>query len=317
MKSPAPNGPTTPSSLYRAEFWRLALFSVRVLPPSTCGWLSKIFLSAYLSVARRRREVVIQNLLAAVNGNLPKAQRTAKDLFRQFALKLLDLWRYEAGLPIDHLFGQTSGWEHLEQAWAQKRGVLLLTPHLGNWEFGGPMLRRQGVTLQVITLTEPDEEFTRLRQTSRARWDIDTLVIGNDPLAFVEILRRLERGATVALLLDRPPQATAVQVELFGRPFDASVAAAELGRASDCLLLPVYLPRRHNKYEAHVLPPIPYERVALRTIEARRELTQRIMDVFQPIIGANLDQWYHFVPIWPREKRAAKIKSIVPFEKPL
>src|SRR5206468_9365561 len=65
-------------------------------------------------------------------------------LFHQFALKLVDLWRYEAGLPIDNLFGEHSGWEHFVTARSQKRGVLLLSAHVGNWEFGVPWLARQG-----------------------------------------------------------------------------------------------------------------------------------------------------------------------------
>jgi len=43
-------------------------------------------------------------------------------------------------------------------------------------------------------------------------------------------------------------------VELFGRPFSASIAAAELARASGCAVLPVYLPRAGRGYAAHILP---------------------------------------------------------------
>ena len=51
------------------------------------------------------------------------------------------------------------------------------------------------------------------------------MVIGEDAFAVVEIIKRLQEGATVALLLDRPPPSSAVDVNLFGRPFKASVAA--------------------------------------------------------------------------------------------
>src|SRR5439155_54004 len=119
-------------------------------------------------------------------------------------------------------------------AQSARRGILLLTPHLGNWEFGAPLLARRGVNLLVITLAEPTRRLTELRQASRARWGIETLVIGRDPFAFVEIIRRLESGAVVALLVDRPPETSAVMVELFGRKFAASIAAAELARASGC-----------------------------------------------------------------------------------
>jgi lauroyl/myristoyl acyltransferase len=125
-------------------------------------------------------------------------------------------------------------------------------------------------------------------------------VIGEDPFAFLEIIKRLQAGAAVALLVDRPPPATAVTVELFGRPFSASVAAAELARASGCALLPVCLPRAGDVYEAHVLPEIPYDRAALSSREARRQFTQEIMRAFEPVIHEHLDQWFHFVPIWPK-----------------
>lgn len=254
----------------------------------------------YWLLAARRRETVIANLLPAVEDDAVAARREAKVLFRQFAIKIVDLWRYEAGLPINARLGNATGWEHLAAARAAKRGVLLLTPHLGNWEFGGPWLTQKGVALQVITLAEPGRNFTELRQTARARWNIETLVIGNDPFAFLEIIRRLEAGATVALLIDRPPPPTAVTVELFGRPFAASIAAAELARASGCVLLPVYLPREGDAYAGHILPAIPYERAALRSPAVRQQLTRQIVRAFEPVIKEHADQWYHFIPIWPK-----------------
>jgi lauroyl/myristoyl acyltransferase len=112
------------------------------------------------------------------------------------------------------------------------------------------------------------------------------------------VIKRLENGATVALLVDRPPRATSIDVQLFGKPFAASIAAAELARASGCVLLPVYLPRTNGAYAAHVLPAISYDRAALRGRDARRELTQKIISAFEPVIRQHLDQWYHFVPVW-------------------
>jgi len=296
----APESPrSTPSSLYRSEFWRLGIWAVRLLPGRVCSQLGVLAVAVYWTLAWHRREIVVGNLMPALRGDAYAARAKARALFRQFALKLIDLWRFEAGLQVNDLLGQTSGWEHFTAAQEQRRGVLLLTPHLGNWEFGGPLLTSRGVGLQVLTLAEPGRDFTEMRQASRARCNIETLVVGNDPLAFLEVIRRLESGATVALLVDRPPPPTAIAVELFGRPFCASVAAAELARASGCVLLPVYLPRDGERYEAHILPAIPYDRASLRDREERRRLTQTVISTFEPVIREHLDQWFHFVPVWP------------------
>jgi KDO2-lipid IV(A) lauroyltransferase len=287
-----------PSSLYQARLWKMGLWAARAIPIPLCTAVVRLLANVYWIAAWHRREVVVQNLLPPLKGDRREATITGRRLMNQFALKLVDLWRYEAGLPITDLLGEAGGWEHFKKARAEKRGILLITPHLGNWEFGGPLLTQAGVTLQVITLAEPGVEFTKLRQESRARWNIETLVIGNDAFAFVEIIRRLEAGATVALLIDRPPAHTAIDVQLFGKPFRASVAAAELARASGCVLLPVYLPRNGSAYAASMLAEIPYDRAALRDRAARQELTQRIMTIFEPVIREHLDQWYHFVPLW-------------------
>lgn len=249
-----------------------------------------------------RRQIVVENLLPALGQDRIRAENVAKQLFQQFAVKLIDLWRYESGDEVEQLFGEWTGWEHFEKARDEKRGILLLTPHLGNWEFGAPLLAKRGVKLLVITLEEPDSRLTEMRKASRERWGIETLVLGRDTFAFVKIMRRLEEGAVIALLVDRPPPNTAVTVELFGKPFAASVSAAELARATNCILLPAYLPRIGEKYGAHILPPIAYDRPSLRQPEMRQKLTQEIMRAFEPVIRQHLDQWYHFVPIWQEQE---------------
>jgi KDO2-lipid IV(A) lauroyltransferase len=248
-------------------------------------------------MSTRRREAVVQNLLPLCNDR-PHAEAAAEQLFRQFARKLVDLWRFEAGISVDHLFTNMFGWEHFLAAQKTGRGVLLVTPHLGNWEFGAPLLTRHGYKLHVITLVEPGNGLTELRQAARARHGIETLVIGRDPFAFVDIIRCLEKGDTVALLIDRPPNSSAVQVDLFGRRFSASIAAAELARATNCEILPVALLQDGDGYAGHILPPISYERATLRDRGARQQLTQRVMTALEPVIRTYAAQWYHFVPVW-------------------
>jgi lauroyl/myristoyl acyltransferase len=294
--------PTKPSALYGVVAWRFGIWMVRIFPVRVLPAIAIPLALLYWNMARRRREVLIENLLPGLTNDRAAAENEGRALMRNFAIKLVDLWRYEAGLSIDDLFGPSSGWEHLEQARANKRGVLILTCHIGNWELGAPWLATKGIHLQVVTLAEPSEAFTKLRQASRAKWRIETLVVGSDPFAIVDVIRRLENGESIALLVDRPPPSSAVTVELFGKPFNAAIAAAELARASGCAILPVYLPRRDTNYSAHLLPEIPYDRAALRDRAARQELTQRIMSLFEPLIREHIDQWYHFVPVW-RESR--------------
>ena len=288
-----------PSSLYRGSLWHAGQVVGRRAPVWFLTHLMRNLATGYAWSHPNRLRIVKQNIAPAL-ADAPKAvSAVARQLFRQFGQKLADLWRYESGLPIYNLFHDLVGWEHLVAAQARGNGVLLLTLHLGNWEFGAPLLTERGIQLQVITMAEPETQLNDLRQRARARWGVQTLTLGNHPFAAVEVLKKLNDNHCVALLVDRPPEATAMIVRLFERPFLASVSAAELARASGCALVPVLLPRTKNGYVARILPAIDYNRRALRAPSARTELTQRIVSAFEPSIRLYLNQWYHFVPIWP------------------
>ena len=292
-----------PSQFYSTFIWRTGLALGRFIPAPVFALFARLLAAIYWRLAAQRREIVIQNLLPVLKGDRRQAARIGRELITEFFLKITDLWRYESGVTYENWLGEWNGWEHFTAAHARGKGVLLVTPHLGNWEFGGAFLVEHGYKLLVLTQPEPDQKLTELRQRSRALRGVETLVVGEDAFAFIEIIKRLQAGATVALLVDRPPAATAVNVNLFGHPFPASIAAAELARVSGCAIVPVYIVRQPNGHLAHILPEITYDRRAIGNRDTRVQLTQEILRAFEPAIRQHLDQWFHFVPVWPEKEK--------------
>ncbi|HXG49133.1 MAG TPA: lysophospholipid acyltransferase family protein [Methylomirabilota bacterium] len=284
---------------YRADFWRAYLALARRLPEPVLVRLAQGVALAYWACAARRRRTVRQNLAGVPDIGPRRAGRQARRLFLEFARKLTDLWRYEAGADVGSRFIEFHGVGRLDAAHARGRGVLLLTVHLGNWELGAPLLTARGLPLQIVTRAEPDATLSAMRQAARNRWGVETLTLGDNPFAAVEVIRRLEAGKIIALLVDRPGASSAVEVRLFGRKFHASVAAAELARASGCALVPVIVTREQGGYRAEALPEIEYDRATLGSRAGRVDLTQRVITAFEPSIRRHATQWFHFVPIWP------------------
>jgi lauroyl/myristoyl acyltransferase len=291
--------PATPSSLYRAGLWRCGLMVVRILPDRLVRAGCVLMAELYFRLQPGRREVVVQNLLPPLSGDRLEAEKTARQLYRRFALKLVDLWRVEGGVPVRNWLTTASELDVIRSARQRGRGVLFVTLHLGNWEHGGLLLANLGIELTVLTRAEPEDALTELRIASRARWGIQTLIIGDDSFAFVEVIKRLQAGAALAISIDRPPERSTALIELFGKPFNASMAAAELARASGCALIGVTIVRQPEGYAVKMLPEFTYDRQALGNRASRRELTQQILRAFEPEIRKHLDQWYQFVPIWP------------------
>jgi lauroyl/myristoyl acyltransferase len=243
----------------------------------------------------------VQNFLPVFIGDRLTAEKAARAAYRNFAVKMTDLWRVESGEQVRNWLTTPGELEIIHAARRRGHGTLFITLHLGNWEHGGLLLNQLGIRLTILTQAEPDDGLTEMRKAARARYGVDTLIIGDDGFAFVEVIKQLQAGADMAVSLDRPPERGGAPVEFFGHAFEASLAAAELARASGCALVGVTIVRRPDGYAVKVLPEFTYDRRALGNREARRELTQQILRAFEPEIRKNIEQWYQFTPIWPEK----------------
>lgn len=287
-----------PSALYRGNLWQLALKTAAGLPLPLARALA-IASSQMYRLGSPRREIVFENLLPVFDYDELATRAAATRLFTRFGAKIVDLLRFEAGENMRPRFSELSHWEYFARAYERGRGVLMITPHLGNWEIGSTLLVEKKIKMYAVTQAEPGGNFTEIRSQARARWGIETIVVGQDAFSFIEIIRRLQEGAAIAMLIDRPAPQSAVNVELFGRAFPASLAPAELARASGCAIVGGFIVEEQNGYAARFFPEFEYDRRALGSREGRIAFARQIMEAFAPAIREYADQWYHFIPIWP------------------
>lgn len=286
-------------AFYRGGFWKAGLLAARYLPTWPLKKFAAFLAGIYLLFQRSRVEVVVRNFLPVFGGDRRAALEAAHAAHRNFAGKLIDLWRVESGQEVTNWLTNPGELEIIHAARKRGHGALFITLHLGNWEHGGLLLKQLGIPLTILSLAEPDDGLTKLRNAARSRYGVNTLIIGEGDFAFVEVIKRLQAGANLAVSLDRPPErGGGTQVVFFGRSFLASPAAAELARASGCALIGVTIVRRPQGFAVKVLPEFVYDRSALRNREARAELTQQILRAFEPEIRNNIEQWYQFTPIW-------------------
>lgn len=286
-----------PSQLYGGWAWWIALQVARRIGPRSLAGMTRLGMRLYMAVRPDRLDLVMENLRPVVGGEASRLRAIAKANGLGFAEKLVDLWRLEAGIRSRVRLGSEVGWKPFREAVASQKGVLLVTVHLGNWELGGPLLTDLGVRPLVLSAEEPDSGLTTLRAAARAHHGIDTLVVGSDPFAFVEVIRRLQEGGVVALLLDRPV-GSGVETRFFGRPFRASAAAAELARATGARIFPMVVIRDTEGPVARALPEVVYDRSELAGRERRRDFTTRLLSTFEDVIREHPDQWFHFVSVW-------------------
>jgi len=255
------------------------------------GWL--------YALAHPARVAVVQSNLRLLDTSAVK--KTASGVYREFAMTLADYFYIGARTPevAARIIGQIDGLEHLHQARELGKGALIVTAHFGLFELGGLFLAHHGFTSVVLTYPEPSAELTAWRAAFRKRWNVDTLEVGADSFAFMQIAERLRKGQFVAALIDRPHPTDNTPVSLPNGTVHFSSGILLLAAHAGIPVIPATMARRADgTYHAQIFAPILIEPRESRP-ETLRFYSQRIADILLPVLCTYPEQWYQFVPLSP------------------
>jgi len=232
---------------------------------------------------------------------LPQARALARRSLRNYAKSLVDFLRFPRLTvhELEALIAQSFGWENLESGLQAGKGVILVAPHFGSWDFAGAILGLRGYQLHAVADTLMSQRANDLVQRSRLARGIDIIPFGG---ALKTLYKALRRGEIVGLVVDRPMAGSGVAVRFFGEeaylPAGPAALALKTG-ASIILGYCVRHPQDDQKFLGGFFPPLSFAPSGQRERDIQA-LTQKIAEALEAIIRLYPDQWYPFHNIWER-----------------
>ncbi|MCL5408938.1 MAG: lysophospholipid acyltransferase family protein [Candidatus Omnitrophica bacterium] len=106
------------------------------------------------------------------------------------------------------------GIENVEKALTYKKGVIILTAHLGNWELAGAMSTSLGFPLSAIALPYKSKNIANFFTEIRKKTGINVIKTGTGPK---EILKALRKNEIVAVLGDRVFTEKGTKIDFMGK----------------------------------------------------------------------------------------------------
>ena len=288
---------------FTGSFWyRFHLFGVRVLPnflmPVMTWCVASLF---YLALGSVRRAVG-RNLDVVLGPcGFWERQRRAHRLIVTFAHCLNE--RYEQFVPNRSFECIPEGKEHWDAMLATKKGFILATAHIGNWELASrlPVLQSE-CTVHVVREEEIDpaaQEFIRELLASHGGTGYVTHFAEDDFGLGVRLMSAIRKGELVALQCDRPRSGgQSIRARMFGRELDLPVGPAAIARSTQAPLLPVFVNRiGRRRYRVDVRPPIHVERTSDRHADHRRAVEALAAEI-ESAIRREPYQWFCFADVW-------------------
>lgn len=265
------------------------------------GWL----LWALLPGPRRQ---VRENLrhVPRLAAEPPALRRAVRQVFGNSILNYIDFFRLSTVTP-DELadYWEVIGMEQVDAALAQGHGCILISGHLGNFDYAVRHFVNLGYRLTITQEHLRPERLhqlvMRVRSVSGAQWTpVDT------SSGLRQLFGALRRNEIVIMPADRDLQGHGEIVPLFGEPARLPLGGVQLARRTGAALLGVFPQRKglaHGRGEVMPLPTLTPEEEAAEPEQQRRDL-RRVAKLLEQQIERTPEQWVVFEPIWLPEPAA-------------
>jgi phosphatidylinositol dimannoside acyltransferase len=262
--------------------------------------LSQAFLRAAHRSPDGQRRVVAENL-ARVLGHPPgspfvlRAVEEAIDLYGRYWYETFAL-RTMPAEEVNRRF-TIAGVEHIDDAVAAGRGVVMGLPHMGNWDAAGHWLALNGYRMTAVAEELKPRSVFELFYRHRRALGMDIVPLTSGKRVGERLVGVLADNRILTLLADRNLSGRGVEVQMFGAWRRMPSGPAMLSLAAGAPLLPCAIFTTDEGWHCHIDAPIQIERTNdLRTDVAA--VTRTLAGHFERYISAAPADWHMFQPAW-------------------
>ena len=270
-------------------------------------------------IDRPHRRIVRRNLRLAFPDWPPeKIRQTSQRVFQNLGVTFIEICQLATYSKSDVIARvRVVGMERWRRELDRNQGLIIVSAHLGNWEFG---MQHAVCYLQKPTLGVAKKiRFQPLNQwLHKLRTRFGNIIVYKKG-ALPDMRKALRRGGIVGLLVDQSRRREGVDVIFFGHRVTATPAAAFLGLRCKSPILPIFCIREASgQLTIHVEQPL----TSIWSGDLRADIqanTQLITDAVERMIRKYPEQWLwvhkrwkkyhpHLYPEYQLRRQRRKIK---------
>ncbi|MCK4956163.1 MAG: lysophospholipid acyltransferase family protein, partial [Candidatus Cloacimonetes bacterium] len=198
---------------------------------------------------------------------------------------------------------EIQGFENLEKALKQGRGVILATLHMGNWELAAIFLSRYTKTSAVLK-KQRNRYFDEYMNKQREQENIELIDKKN---ALRPIIKNLKENNVVCILMDQNAGKNGIKTDFLGHPASTFVGTAKIAIKQKCPIIPAVAYRDESGKNIFILEqPIITDNIENSPL-AVKTLTELVSKRLEKYILQNPSQWFWVHKRWKGTQKAKEI----------
>ena len=294
-------------------YWLLMGLSriIRCLPHSALLTLGRGAGILYYRFIKKQRQRAIQQMMAGLSISEEEAKKLVKASFINMATNVFEIFylpnlnekNFRDYMDIEHL-------ERLTDALAEGHGVVVLTGHVGTWEWLSAAFTLSGLPVTAIAKPQPNEQYTRVLNDLRATIHVEIFSRGTSEL--LAAARALKQGKILGFLADQDAGPGGAFIDFLGRPASTPMGPAVFARKFNAPVVPAFILRKADgRHRVIVGEALRYEDHG-DTDQDLYDFTVRMTRILERVVRENPTQWLWFQKRWntPLKERHVKHHTV-------
>jgi KDO2-lipid IV(A) lauroyltransferase len=227
----------------------------------------------------------------------------ATNVFEILYMPHLNKKNFHKYIEIDHL-------ERMKDALAEGHGVVVLTGHVGTWEWLSAAFTLSDLPVTAIAKPQPNEQYTRVLNDLRATINVEIFSRGTSEL--LAAARALRHGKILGFLADQDAGPGGAFIDFLGKTASTPMGPAVFSRKFNAPVLPAFILRKPDGTHKVVIGEAMRYEDHGDTDKDLYDFTVRMTRILEGIIKENPTQWLWFQKRWntPPEQKHVKHHTV-------
>ncbi len=279
----------------KAPIYAAGRVLTRILPQNFMDSVMRLVAVPY-GCATGKLEPLRDNLRAVLaskgRSDETEIRRLSNENMKNFAGNLCDL-AYAGRLEESFIKERVEilGLDRLKEALSRKKGVIIASAHVGNWELGGMVLSRLGYPLTALALGHRQRSVNDAFQKKRQVNGIDVIFLGSGSLRACYAV--LKVNGILAMVGDLLFGKEGIPVDFLDRKILYPKGIARFSLATGAVILPTFFVQMSKKPRRYLL-----EIGEALQGSSEEELTQRFANKVEAVVKRTPEQWFNFKRFW-------------------
>ena len=270
---------------------------VRCLPYDLLLFIGKILGNIYYIVVKKQRNRSIEQMMPALKISESEAKKLVRASFVNLARNMLDIL-YMPNLTPENVdnYVKFDHFERIREAISEGHGVVVVTGHIGTWEWMSGSIALKGIPVTAIAKMQPNAEYSRVLDDLRATVNVEIFTRGTSEL--LSAGRALKKGKILGFLADQDGGPGGAFIEFLGKPASTPMGAAVFARKFGSPVLPMFIIRQPDgRHMVMVHEIMRYEDTG-DTDKDLYNFTKKMTKIIEDVIKEYPTQWLWFQKRW-------------------